>query len=66
MFQIDVNLLALGYAGKILSSITFVGPRYFQYNREVTAVFAVSGVAADLGINPPIFLQTNMTNQKRH
>jgi len=64
LFQTDVNLLALGYAEKILSSITFVGAKSILYpNRTTTGVFAVSGVATDLGINPPVFLQSNVTNQ---
>jgi hypothetical protein len=62
--QTDINLLALGYAGKSLVSITFVGAQSGLYfNRTTTGIFAVSGVAADLGINPPIFLSSNLTNQ---
>lgn len=62
--QTDINLLALGYAGKSLASITFVGAQSSQYfTQTTTGIFAVSGVAADLGINPPVFLQSNVTNQ---
>jgi hypothetical protein len=64
MYQIDINLLALGHSGKSLASITFIGPRYPSGGgREETGIFAVSGVAADRGINPPVFLQTSVTNQ---
>jgi streptogramin lyase len=64
MYQIDINLLALGHSGKSLASITFIGPRYPSGGgREETGIFAVSGVAADLGIDPPVFLQTSVTNQ---
>ncbi len=64
--QTDINLLALGYAGKPLASITFVGAQSSQYfTQTTTGIFAVSGVAADLGINPPVFLQSNVTNQNK-
>lgn len=64
LFQTDINLLALGYAEKILFSITFVGAKSILYpTRTTTSIFAVSGVATELGINPPIFMQSNVTNQ---
>lgn len=62
--QTDINLLTLGYADKSLASITFVGAQSATYfTKTTTGIFAVSGVAADLGINPPVFLQSNVTNQ---
>jgi len=64
LFQTDINLLALGYAAKTVASITFVGAQSTLYPiRTTTSIFAVSGVATDLGINPPVFLQSNVTNQ---
>lgn len=54
LHQTDINLLGLGCAGKSLVSITFVGVNPASTsNRTTTGIFAVSGVATDLGINPP-------------
>ena len=63
LYQTDINLLRLGLSGKPLASITFTGSTANGGANQSTSIFAVSGVAADLGPAPPQVLASKVTNQ---
>ncbi|SPE52638.1 exported hypothetical protein [Verrucomicrobia bacterium] len=63
LYQTDINLLTLGLATKTLTSITFTGSTAYGGTNQSTSIFAVSGVASDLGLSSPQILASNVTNQ---